>query len=83
MSREILPITYQVIYKSTVRYQVKGKRLEISWNVLLHVDGSNTKELWTFKNWNQPPVEALGTFPCKSQFLVRKLGKQLYMKWKE
>jgi hypothetical protein len=43
----------------------------------LHVDGSNTKELWTFKSWNQTLVEALGTFPWKSQFLVRKLGEQL------
>jgi hypothetical protein len=63
MSQKIPPITYKVIYNGTVKYRVKGKHLEISGNVLLHVDGSNTKELWTFKNWNQPPVEALGTFP--------------------
>jgi hypothetical protein len=63
MSQEILHITYKVIYKVTVKYRVKGKHLEISGNVLLHVDGSNTKELWTFKSWNQTLVEALGTFP--------------------
>jgi hypothetical protein len=30
-----------------------------------------------FKNWNQQPAEALGTFPCKPNFLERELGKQL------
>ena len=29
----------------------------------------------TIKNWNQLPAVVLGTFPCKSKFLERELGK--------
>ena len=31
----------------------------------------------TFKNWNQPPVEALAAFPCKPKIFRNRIRKTL------
>jgi hypothetical protein len=39
--------------------------------------GKYSFENRAIKNWNQLPVEALGTFACKSNILKTELGKQI------
>jgi len=76
MNQEILPITFQVIYKGTVKYRVKGKRLEFLEMYYCMLTNQTQKNYGPLK-LEPTSCRSVMYFPLKTQFLVRKLGEQL------